>query len=268
MKQSNHAYRNYTDSDKQVKVAETYRLNHTLQTYEHVQQMKKEHLLYNKGKMSIWEAISKLDQLVDDSDPDADFPQIFHALQTAEALRKHHPEADWLPLVGLIHDLGKILALPEFGGLPQWNVVGDTFPVGCPHSQDIVMSHFFDHNPDSTNPLYNTGTGIYTKNCGLDALQMSWGHDEYMYQVCLRNKSTLPPAALKVIRFHSFYPWHNKLAYQEYMDDSDREYLSWVQRFQKADLYSKVPDLPDVETLKPHYISLINKYFPNPVLEW
>jgi hypothetical protein len=37
-------------------------------------------------------------------------------------------------LTGLIHDLGKILAHPEFGSEPQWAVVGDTFPVGCAFS--------------------------------------------------------------------------------------------------------------------------------------
>lgn len=42
-----------------------------------------------------------------------------------KALRAKYPEYEWLPLVGLIHDLGKILVLPEFGGLPQWATVGD-----------------------------------------------------------------------------------------------------------------------------------------------
>jgi len=52
------------------------------------------------------------------------------------------------------------------------------------------------------------------------------------------------------------------------MDENDEKDLVWVQRFQKADLYSKTPNLPNVEELKPYYISLIAKYFPNPVLEW
>ena len=37
----------------------------------------------------------------------------------------------WFVLVGLIHDLGKVLCL---FGEPQWAVVGDTFPVGCAFS--------------------------------------------------------------------------------------------------------------------------------------
>jgi inositol oxygenase len=30
-------------------------------------------------------------------------PQIEHLLQTAEAIRKDHPDEDWLHLIGLIH---------------------------------------------------------------------------------------------------------------------------------------------------------------------
>ena len=35
----------------------------------------------------------------------------------------------------------------------------------------------------------------------------------------------------------------------------------------KFDLYSKSDDLPDVESLKPYYQTLIDKYVPG-VLEW
>jgi len=263
-----HEFRVYEDSPSS-KVYKTYLDNHTFQTYEHVLEMKKKHLTFTKGKMTVWEAISKLDTIVDESDPDIDAAQIFHSLQTAEKLRSLYPEEDWLHLIGLIHDLGKILLLPEFGGLPQWNVVGDTFPVGCPFAPKIVFSQLFANNPDSKDSRFNTGCGVYKPNGGLSSLHMSWGHDEYMYHVCLHNKTLLPPQALKIIRFHSFYPWHRDSEYQEFMDYSDKESLPWVQKFQKADLYSKTnDDLPSVDTLKPYYVSLIQKYFPSTVLEW
>jgi len=261
-------FRNYIDSARQEIVSDTYRKNHSLQTYSHVQEMKKAHLKFDKAKMSVWEAIEKLNRVIDDTDPDADFPQIFHALQTAETLRKQWPDHDWLHLCGVLHDLGKVLALPEFGGLPQWNVVGDTFPVGCKHSSEIVMNQFFVENPDCKDSLYNTDFGVYSPKCGLDNVNMSWGHDEYMYQVCVHNGCTLPPAALKVIRFHSFYAWHNKGEYQNLMDDSDREALPWVQRFQRADLYSKADAMPNPPELMPYYKGLVDKYFPKEVLDW
>lgn len=54
------------------------------------------------------EALEKLNDLVDESDPDVDVPNIVHAFQTAERLREAHPDKDWLHLTGLIHDLGKV----------------------------------------------------------------------------------------------------------------------------------------------------------------
>lgn len=80
--------------------------------------------------------------------------QIYHAFQTGEALRAKYPDLEWLPLVGFIHDFGKVMVEPQFGGLPQWAVVGDTFPVGCAHSTSIVMHEYFKENPDTKHPLY------------------------------------------------------------------------------------------------------------------
>jgi hypothetical protein len=44
---------------------------------------------------------------------------------------------------------------------------------------------YFRDNPDSQNVLYNSKLGIYKEGCGLDNVMMSWGHDEYMYQVII-----------------------------------------------------------------------------------
>lgn len=40
-----------------------------------------------------------------------DVPNIYHAFQTAERIREQHPDQDWFHLVGLIHDLGKVMAI-------------------------------------------------------------------------------------------------------------------------------------------------------------
>ena len=42
--------------------------------------------------MGMMDIIMSLDQLVDESDPDVDFPNSFHAFQTAEGIRKEHPD--------------------------------------------------------------------------------------------------------------------------------------------------------------------------------
>src|SRR5262249_12259984 len=153
---------------------EFYRLNHTHQTRDFVLQKQKEYSPLNKRKMAIWEALEYLNTLVDDSDPDTDLSQIEHNLQTAEAIRRDgHP--DWFQLAGLVHDLGKVMCL---WGEPQWAVVGDTFPVGCAHSDKIVFHEFFKDNPDSKIPEYQSANGVYGQNSGLEYVDMSWGHDE------------------------------------------------------------------------------------------
>lgn len=60
------------------------------------------------------------------------------------------------------------------------------------------------------NPKYNTKYGIYKPNCGMKNLKFAWGHDEYLYQMLLHNKVTIPLEGLYIIRYHSCYPWHNK----------------------------------------------------------
>ncbi|MBS3902760.1 MAG: hypothetical protein KGZ30_00050 [Anaplasmataceae bacterium] len=171
-------YRIYDETTPEH-VRHFYQANHTSQTLAFVLQKKSEYLPLRKHTMGIWEALELFDTLVDESDPDLDLPQRYHLFQTAEALRKDgHPR--WLILTGFIHDLGKLLALY---GEPQWAVVGDTFPVGCAYSHSIVFPEYFKENSDIHEPLYQTLYGIYSPGCGLDSVHMSWGHDEYLYQV-------------------------------------------------------------------------------------
>ncbi|KAJ6861005.1 hypothetical protein NC651_037172 [Populus alba x Populus x berolinensis] len=215
--------------------------------------------------MSIWECCELLNDVVDESDPDLDEPQIMHLLQSAEAIRKDYPDEDWLHLTALIHDLGKILLLPQFGGLPQWSAVGDIFPVGCAFDESNVHYQFFKENPDFNNPKYNTKNGVYSEGCGLSNVLMSFGHDDYMYLVAKENGTTLPSAALFVIRYHSFYriiyfvALHSCGAYKHLMNEEDVENLEWLQIFNKYDLYSKSKVPVDVEKVKPYYLSLIEK---------
>lgn len=250
-------YRNY-DNPARDSVREFYRLNHRHQTLEFARGKKAEYEKLERKKMGIWEAMEYLDTLVDDSDPDTDLSQVVHLLQTSEAIRKDgHPP--WFILTGLIHDLGKILCLY---GEAQWAVVGDTFPVGCAFSDKIVYPEFFEDNPDSRIAECQTKNGIYEEGGGLDKVTMSWGHDEYMYLV---TKNFLPEPAQYIIRYHSFYAAHRGGAYDHLMNDRDREMFRWVKAFNPYDLYSKCPDRPDVDELRPYYQDLIGRYFPDPI---
>jgi inositol oxygenase len=250
-------YRNYDNPERDT-VREFYRLNHTYQTYDFVQQKREEFLQFNRKKLKVWDAMEFLNTLVDDSDPDTDLDQLQHLLQTAEAIRADgHP--DWFVLTGFIHDMGKVLCL---FGEPQWAVVGDTFPVGCAHSDKIVYPEFFEANPDSNDERYNTKYGVYEHGCGLKNVHMSWGHDEYLYQIV---KDYMPEPSLYMIRYHSFYAQHRENAYDHLLDDHDREMFEWVKKFNPYDLYSKVPTPPNAKELRPYYEDLIAKYLPEEV---
>jgi inositol oxygenase len=241
-------------------VKEFYRQNHTFQTRDFVLEKKREYLGKQKRQMGIWEALDYLNTLVDDSDPDTDLSQIQHNLQASEAIRRDgHPR--WFVLAGLIHDLGKVLCLY---GEPQWAVVGDTFPVGCAWSDRIVFPEFFRDNPDAKVPEYQTRLGVYSEGCGLDYVDLSFGHDEYLYHVV---KDYLPEPALYMIRYHSFYPGHRDGAYDHLMNDHDREMFEWVRAFNPYDLYSKSNEPPVLEKVRPYYEDLVAEYFP-PTLAW
>lgn len=236
-------------------VREFYRLNHRYQTFEFGQQKRQQYLPLAKTQMGVWQAMEYLNTLVDDSDPDIDLPQIEHLLQTAEAIRSDN-QPRWFILTGLIHDLGKILCL---WGEPQWAVVGDTFPVGCKFSDRIVFHEAFLDNPDSTNERYQSDLGIYSAHCGLDQVNLSWGHDEYLYHVV---KNYLPEPALNMIRYHSCYPVHREGAYRFLMNEHDHEMMKWVNAFNQYDLYTKRDERMDVAGLRPFYQQLIDEYFP------
>lgn len=257
--------RDYENTTRQEIVKKFYLENHTKQTMEFVLKIKKqfEDINQSKFKISIWDAVLKLGEILDNSDPDLNLPQYIHCFQTAEMIKKKCPENDWFQLVGLIHDCGKILMHPDIYNYPDYFVVGDTFPLGCKYSDKIVYSEYFVNNPDYKNELYQTKLGIYSENIGFDNVIMSWGHDEYFYQVCVQNKCKLPPEALYIIRYHSFYSQHQNDAYDHLASNYDKNMMEYVKEFQKFDLYSKDNNLKFEITkdIEDYYKNLISKYF-------
>jgi inositol oxygenase len=252
-------FRQY-DAKANPGVAEFYRLNHENQTLDYVLQKEREYFGLKRGQKSVWEAAEFLNALVDDSDPDTDLSQLDHLLQTAEAIRADgHPR--WMVLVGFLHDLGKCLCLY---GEPQWGVVGDTFPVGCAWSEQVVFPQYFAANPDAKVPRYQTQCGIYEPNCGLENVHMSFGHDGYIAEV---TKQHLPDEALYMLRFHSFYAWHKHGAYAHLQNEKDKAMLPWVKKFSSYDLYSKGHTKPNLQELKPYYDELFAEFLPDK-LDW
>jgi len=259
------AFRDYNKDDELgARVKKTYYDMHSNQTMDFVASKHDKWLKFNHMEATVMEALDMLNELVDESDPDLDLPNIVHAFQTAERIREMHPDKDWYHLVGLIHDMGKIMA---FYGEPQWAVVGDTFPVGCKHAPSIVYGEdSFKLNKDVEDERYNTKLGIYKEGCGFENVTMSWGHDEYLYQV-LKNhmakvKTEIPDEGMWGIRFHSCYPWHTGEDYKHLMNEKDKDIMKWVLEFNKFDLYTKSTKIPDIAALRPYYQTLVDKYLP------
>lgn len=266
------AYRDYNKDDLLgARVSKTYHLMHLGQTVDFVKRKHDKWLKFNHLEATVMEAMTLLNELVDESDPDLDLPNIVHAYQTAERIRRDHPEKEWFHLVGFIHDLGKIMA---FYGEPQWAVVGDTFPVGCRPQPSIVYGEkSFNGNLDMEDERYNTRLGMYQEGVGIENITMSWGHDEYLYHV-LKNHmkkvegqagGVIEDGGLWAIRFHSFYPWHTGGDYSYLEGEGDEKVRDWVLEFNKYDLYTKSTVVPDIEKLKPYYEMLANKYLPGKI---
>lgn len=278
-------FRQFNDACDRVK--NFYAQQHTLQTVAY--NLKARNDLKNKPRahMTVWEALEKLDTFVDECDPDTQESQLTHLLQSAEAIRQEG-KPRWMQLVGLIHDLGKLLFF--FGAQGQWDVVGDTFPVGCAFDDRIIYgTESFKNNEDYNNSTYSTKYGIYSPECGLDNVMLCWGHDEYLYHI-VKDQSTIPDEGLAMIRYHSFYPWHREGAYHELMNEHDVKMLEAVRAFNPYDLYSKSDEVPNPEKLKvrmqlhlkflnlkvtnvemltqPYYLELIDEFFPQKVLRW
>lgn len=254
-------FRNYDSI--QLNIYNNYKKMRSSQTYQHVLDMEKKYLKFNH-KLNIWNILEQLNHFVDISDPDINLPNLHHLFQTSEAIRNDNLP-DWFQLVGLIHDMGKIIYLwgNDNHGTSikeQWSIVGDTFLVGCKLPNSCVYHEFNSLNPDMNNTKYNTEYGIYQPHCGLDNTKVAFGHDEYLYQLLKFNQCSIPEPGMYIIRYHSLYPWHTEGEYQHLMNEKDGKMLSWVKDFNKYDLYTKSNKTFNIEELKDYYNPIILKY--------
>jgi len=152
-------FRQYEDACDRVK--NFYQEQHEKQTVAYNLKARNDFKSKVRAEMSIWEAMERLNTLIDESDPDTSLSQIEHLLQSAEAIRRDG-KPRWFQLTGLIHDLGKLLFF--FGAEGQWDVVGDTFPIGCAFDQAIIYgSSSFKNNPDYNDPIYSTKNDLHPR---------------------------------------------------------------------------------------------------------
>jgi len=236
-----------------------YKNMHENQSLAYATYKRESYKKLNKTKMSIKKVLSLMDNFIDPSDPDLNVPNSIHAYQTAERIRALEPANKELQVIGLIHDLGKILF---WFGEPSWAVVGDTYVLGCEFPPSIVYYETLKSSPDANK---YSNLGIYEENCGMNTLTLSFGHDEYLYCVLKGNqgKHRISEKYIDVIRFHSLYPWHTGGAYKQFMnkDGSDHNLLKDVLNFNKYDLYSKEDSESITDDTKEYYNKLLDEFF-------
>lgn len=274
-------FRNYVDSKRQECVRTHYRDMRSNQCVDYVRRMHEKYSFADgkfRAVLTIREAFKLLESYVDSSDPDVTLPNMVHMLQTSEGLRRDgHP--DWMQLVGLIHDMGKMMfaigGVPEDGQMgtgdaSQWGLGGDTWVVGCQIPDVTVFPEFNSLSPDAADSRYNTPLGMYSAHCGLHNLHFAYGHDEYMYQMLVANECKIPADGLAMVRFHSCYPWHTGGAYRQFMTAEDHAVLPKILAFNKYDLYTKdeMGVTGNIEELWAYYQPLVDKYLGSGKLRW
>jgi len=255
-------FRDYAAARDSVK--ECYRNMRAKQDLEFVKRQERKYSV-SATCLTPWEALESLNCFVDLSDPDIELPNLSHLYQTAEAIRRDGLP-DWMQLTGFIHDLGKCIYLRgcDTDGTSmkqQWSIVGDTFIVGDPLPDALVHPEFNELNSN-----YNYNCNIYDDGCGLDACHVSYGHDEYLYQVLVRSGHQLPDKALWMIRYHSLYAWHTHGCYLHLESTKDKDMKPWVQLFNKYDLYTKENTKyteTELKDMRIYYDRLLKKYLPD-----
>ncbi|KAG2487522.1 hypothetical protein HYH03_013803 [Edaphochlamys debaryana] len=259
------------------------RLNHARQTMDFVKRQTQLFGAMDKAQMGVWEALHTLNELREyeavlmaegnEAQDLSELPLLDHAFQTAELCRLHHPDMDWLHLVGLIHGLGKLLAHRKFGSQPQWAICGETYPLGCRFSPHILGSQYFTANPDRRRRAYNTQTGIYNPGCGLLSVVMSWSAPEYLYLILLLNRAPMPEDALWVLRHAKFTTLSRPHScYLPLCSREDMRRLPLLRSFQTLAAYRR-QELPpgfalEGEARTAYYTGLIHKYIGAGNLHW
>ena len=145
-----------------ARVHRHYTLMRTHQTVAFVERMERKWENFDHAHLTIREAFDKLEGYMDSSDPDNELPNVIHALQTAEGMRQAG-EPDWMQLIGLLHDMGKIMfvwgdaADGQEGTADgaQWALGGDTFVVGARLPDSLCLPELNALNPDMRDARYS-----------------------------------------------------------------------------------------------------------------
>lgn len=254
----------------------------------------------SNATLSPFEALALLDSV---PRPSGDFPDtlstVSHALLTAQWCRHEFPGADWAPLVGLMHDLGRLLSHPKcasapaamhaacapaaapphshwarcrWGSEPAWAVTSESYPLGCRFAETISGYFFLHACPDRRCSAYASPAGIYRAGCGLDSTHFTWTGPEYLSLVLAQNGARLPFAATFLLRYQNFESAISDGAYRLLMSDADSRCLPLLRKFAAVKRAAAAGAGPPHACSHAELVALctaaMHKYFPQPRLRF
>ena len=207
--------------------ARPLRERHLAQTLEDVDALRERYREPAFGVVSAWSMVEMLGHVIDLMDPILmNASQEVHTLQVVEAMIADGVDDDDLLLAGILHDVGKVLALT---GEDPANVFGSNSPIGT-----------------------------YEPGAGLDNCVLHWNHDEFAYS---RFEGHVPDHVSWLIRYHSM----EIDECLPLMDDRDRDYYEryWID-FARWDGEPKsICRVP--RTRLSDYRELVEAAFPEPI---
>jgi hypothetical protein len=184
--------------------------------------------------MSVWDVMDMVADFEDPAHPGGT-PLVHHAFQTAETLRCVGA-AEWMVVVGLIHDPG------------------------------VVLGRLRRDRGQHPVPLTGPTAVARAGSDGLDSCLVTFDHGEYLYEVLRRSPGVrLPELALRVVRYHEFVDWHTHGLYAGLENDVDRGARAVLARFAVADNHSRPPvvvSIPTAKRLRDRYTAMVDRWLP------
>lgn len=265
-----------------------------LQTHDYVQSMRSRFLNFSLGKATLFEALGWIhafpaypfhawtsDDTIGSSTVSSPSLRTLSFLMAEAARDEGLP--DWVQLVALFHELGEAVKKldPNNTGkmadsIYDWTISTRSRVVGCATPDCATFSEFRHLNTDSLDVRYNTDTGVYESNCGLDSVMLVWSGAEFMYHLLRHNNAALPMEALAMVRYFLLGDWHEHNEYTSITDEYDNDMLPWVKDFDRLRRKTRLEcldcvDLSDeqcTQLWESHYSRIAAKYDCDHLFEW
>lgn len=272
-----------------------YRKCWKFQTFDYVSTMRTRFLNFSLGKATLFEALRWIhafpahpfhvwssDESIPDSSPES-APSLRTLCFLMAEIAREEGLPDWVQLLALFHELGeavKVLDPSRTGDMANsiydWTISSRSRVVGCKIPQRATFSEYRHLNMDEEDSRYNSDTGVYRANCGLEHVSLMWSGCEYMYYLMRHNKASLPEEFFAILRYFLLGDWHEHGEYSTLTNAYDDDMLPFIQEFDslRRSVRLKCVDCGDLSDEQcnflwdNHYAPVASKYGCDHVFDW